>query len=121
MKKFIKKLYIQKKRYFFYKNVRSYNQLRLEISLSNKHTYIQLINDIAHHTIFSSSTLKKSLQKYFVSSSTQKAAKIIGLDLLKYLIEKNILNVLILKYKYHYIGRKKVIFDTLQAIQLFII
>jgi hypothetical protein len=100
MKKVIKKLYIQKKRYFFYKNIRSYNQLRLEVS---------------------SSTLKKSLQKYFLSSSTQKAAKIVGLDLLKYLIEKNIFNVLILKYKYHYIGRKKIIFDTLQAIKLFII
>jgi large subunit ribosomal protein L18 len=76
---------------------------RLSIFKSNKHVYLQLINDLDNLTIMSVSTKSTDLKKDLKDKSAVEAAQIIGKALAEAAKEKGIDQVVFDRsgYKYH--------------------
>lgn len=76
---------------------------RLSIFKSNKHTYLQLINDRENLTLMSASTKSADLQKDLDGKSGVEAAKIVGTALAKAATDQGIKKVVFDRsgYKYH--------------------
>jgi large subunit ribosomal protein L18 len=90
MKKKTKKLYLQNKKRSLKKIVGTDNKPRLAVFRSHNHIYAQLIDDTSGRTLTSSSTLSKELNGVFESTSNQAAAFIVGENLAKKALEKEI-------------------------------
>jgi large subunit ribosomal protein L18 len=76
---------------------------RLSIFKSNKHVYLQLINDLDNLTIMSVSTKSADLKKEIKDKAALEAAKIIGKTLAEAAKDKGIDQVVFDRsgYKYH--------------------
>jgi len=86
-------------------------QPRLSVFRSSLHIYVQAIDDIAGSTLASSSSLeiKKSLNKIFPGN--KEAAKAVGEDVAKKLLEKSISSVVFDRGGYIFHGRVKALAD----------
>ena len=85
-------------------------QPRLSIKISNKHFYVQLINDFKGHTIASSSTLTL----FFTKNNTKNYSFLVGEDLGKKAVFLSIKYIFIDSLYLSYRGKIK---DCLKAIQ----
>jgi large subunit ribosomal protein L18 len=107
MKKRIKKLYIQKKRRYIKKIYGIAAKPRLSIFRSHKHIYAQIIDDESAQTLVYSSTLNKNFANKIISTSTKKASQLVGNDIAKKALEKNIKEVIFDRSNKPYHGRIK--------------
>ena len=84
---------------------------RLAVFRSARHTYAQAIDDSAGSTLAASSTLtiQKSLQKTYTGN--KEAAKAVGADVAKKLIEKSISTVVFDRGGFIYHGRVQALAD----------
>ncbi|CAM9110136.1 unnamed protein product [Chrysoparadoxa australica] len=80
---------------------------RLVVFRSNKHIYAQIIDDSCSHTLVSCSTLESSVQKELSNTMNIEAARCVGENLAKKLIEKNITKVVFDRGNKPYHGRIK--------------
>ncbi len=78
---------------------------RLAVFRSAMHIYVQAVDDLAGRTIASSSTvlIKKSLKKHYTGNKD--AAKAVGADVAKKLLEKSISSVVFDRGGFVYHGR----------------
>lgn len=67
---------------------------RLSVVKTNKHILAQLIDDDAHHTIASSSTLSKDLRQTEFNRKSKAAARRVGEEIAKIAVSKNIKEVI---------------------------
>lgn len=76
---------------------------RLSIFKSNKHTYLQLINDLENATVMTVSTKSQDLQKELKGKAGVESAKQVGLALAKAASDQGIKKVVFDRsgYKYH--------------------
>ena len=107
MKKKTKKLYIQQKKRYLKKIVGSLEKPRLAVFRSHKHIYAQLIDDKHGRTLAFSSTLDKKVSEQLKSTSTQEAAFLVGEDLAKQAVEKQVTKIVFDRGNYPYHGRIK--------------
>ena len=84
---------------------------RLAVFRSALHIYVQAVDDIAGRTLVASSTLgiKKSLKKSYTGNKD--AAKAVGADVAKKLLEKSISSVVFDRGGYAYHGRVQALAD----------
>lgn len=104
MKKKLKKIYLQKKKRYQTNKFGTLLKPRLSIFKSNKHIYVQLIDDINANTIISSSTLDKEL---FLKKKSIKTSFLIGNNIALKSKLKNITNILFDRRHNKYIGSIK--------------
>ena len=90
MKKKINKLHLQKKRYVK-KILGTFQKPRLSVFRSHKHIYAQLIDDQNSQTLAFSSTLEKSIAEKITSTATKEASFLVGQEIAKKAVEKQIL------------------------------
>jgi large subunit ribosomal protein L18 len=90
MKKRAKKLYLQQKKRALKKIIGSFEQPRLAVFRSHQHIYGQLIDDKTGKTLVSCSTVDKQVSKTLSITSNQEAAFIVGKELAKRAIIKEI-------------------------------
>ena len=105
MTKKTKKLYIQQKKRYLKKIVGSLEKPRLSVFRSHKHIYAQLIDDQNGMTLVASSTVTKNVE--FKSTSNKEAAYLVGQDLAKKAIKKEITTVVFDRGNKPYLGRVK--------------
>jgi large subunit ribosomal protein L18 len=79
---------------------------RMAICVSNKHMYVQFIDDVAMHTIASSSTLKEG------KSCNMETAKLIGTNAASAALAKGISVVVVDRGGFAFHGRVKLIVDA---------
>ena len=107
MKKKSKKLYLQQEKRYLKKVVGSLERPRLSVFRSHNHIYAQLIDDTNGRTLTSSSTLIKELNESLESTSNQAAALLVGENLAKKALEKEISLVVFDRGNRPYHGRIK--------------
>lgn len=78
---------------------------RLNVFRSNTHIYAQIIDDVAGVTLASASSLQLKLE----NGSNVAAAKLVGLEIGKVAVAKNIKNVVFDRGGYLYHGRVKAV------------
>ena len=83
------------------------NKLRLSVFRSNKHIYCQIIDDLKHTTLCSSSTLDPSVRKDLKSISPIDAANRVGKDIADKAKKKGLEIVVFDRGGYLYHGRVK--------------
>jgi large subunit ribosomal protein L18 len=83
---------------------------RLNVFRSLKHTYAQLIDDEAGHTLAAASTLEKTLRAQEGLKKTEKAA-LVGKLIAQRALEKHIKRVVFDRAGYRYHGRVKAVAD----------
>jgi large subunit ribosomal protein L18 len=111
MKKKVKKIYLQQKKRYLNKIFGSIEKPRLSVFKSHQHIYAQLIDDNNGHTLAFSSTLDKKLINNLISTSTKEASFLVGENLGKKAIEKNITVVVFDRGNRTYHGRIKSLAD----------
>jgi large subunit ribosomal protein L18 len=97
---------------------------RLSVFKSNKHIYVQIVNDDTGNTLVSASTVERDIsQKLSSAESAEKpgysikskksvdTAKLIGSLLAKRCIDKNIRSIVFDRNGYRYTGRIKAVAD----------
>ena len=92
---------------------------RLAVYKSGKHIYAQLIDDINHVTLASSSSLDKELKAQIKNGASVEAAKLIGSDIAKKAKEKNIECVVFDRGGFLYHGRIAALADAAREAGLF--
>ena len=107
MKKKLKKVYLQQKKRYLKKIIGTIKKPRLSVFKSHKHIYAQLIDDKNGHTLAFSSTLDKNFSCQVESSATQAAALLVGANLAKKAVEKQISFVVFDRGNKPYHGRIK--------------
>ncbi len=100
---------MKKKKNFKFKN----KKIRLCIFKSNKHMYIQVINDKFGITLFSCSTINKYIINNFKNINKNKIGFFIGLQLYKYIFFNNIKFIFIDINKNKFSGKIKEIILTI--------
>ncbi|WJX24584.1 60S ribosomal protein L18 [Trifolium repens] len=87
---------------------------RLSIFRSNKHLFVQVIDDTKMHTLASASTMQKAIAEElnYTSSPTIEVAKRVGEIIAKSCLEKGITKVAFDRGGYPYHGRIKAIADA---------
>lgn len=90
MKKKTKKIFLQKKKRYLKKIVGTKEKPRFSVFRSHKHIYAQLIDDTNAKTLVFSSTLDKTIAGLVSSTATKEASNIVGENLAKKAIEKNL-------------------------------
>ena len=105
MKKKVKKLFLQAKKRSLKKIVGTIEKPRLSVFRSHKHIYAQLIDDKNGYTLAFSSTLDKELIKEIEIAATQKASFLVGQNIAKKAIKKNITTVIFDRGNRPYHGR----------------
>ena len=83
---------------------------RLSVFRSNKHIYVQLVDDVNGHTLVSASTLEESLKDKLGGSV--EGAKTLGSLVAKRALAKNIAQVVFDRGGYLYHGRIKALADA---------
>lgn len=107
MKKGLKKIYLQQKKRFLKKIVGSLDKPRLAVYRSHKHIYAQLIDDKNGHTLAFSSTLDKGLASQITVTANQEASLLVGQDLAKKALAKEITKIVFDRGNRPYHGRIK--------------
>jgi len=108
---------LRKKRIIKHKKIRkkifgTKERPRLCIFKSNKNLFVQIIDDVAGHTIVSASTLEKEIKSEIKNGGNVEAAKKIGEIIAKRAIEKGIKNICFDRAGYKYHGRIKAVADA---------
>ncbi|CAL5187032.1 unnamed protein product [Lathyrus oleraceus] len=87
---------------------------RLSVFRSNKHLFVQVIDDTKMHTLASASTMQKTIAEEFnyTSGPTIEVAKRVGEIIAKSCLEKGITKVAFDRGGYPYHGRVKAIADA---------
>ena len=107
MKKKEKKLYLQQKKRYLKKIVGTINQPRLAVFKSHKHIYAQLIDDTSRQTLAFSSTLEKNFSLTTKSLATKEASYLVGQNLAKKAMTKNLQKIVFDRGSKPYHGRIK--------------
>jgi len=107
IKKKIKKLYLQEKKRTLKKIIGIYNKPRLSVFRSHKHIYGQLIDDQFGKTLESCSTLDKKLSSNLENTANEQAAFMVGKELAKRAIAKQITVIVFDRGEKPYHGRIK--------------
>jgi large subunit ribosomal protein L18 len=107
MKKKIKKIYLQQKKRFLKKIVGNLEKPRLAVFRSHQHIYAQLIDDKHGHTLAFSSSREKNISETVSSTANQKTAFLVGENLAKKAIAKQISIVVFDRGNRPYHGRIK--------------
>ena len=96
---------LRKKRHFRVRSKVSGTEAkpRLNVFRSNKHIYAQIIDDARGHTLVSASTMDKNLN--IASTGNTEAARLVGAEIAKRALEKNITTVVFDRAGYLYHGR----------------
>lgn len=86
---------------------------RLTVSKSSKHIYAQIINDVENNTIVSASTLDKEIKELIKPDMSKvDKAKVIGAELAKRAVAKDIKIIKFDRNGYIYHGRVKALGDA---------
>lgn len=103
---------VRKKKHYRVRNKISGTAMRprLNVFRSNSHIYAQVIDDVNGVTIASASTLDKSLN--IKNGGNIEAAKIVGAEVAKKAVGKDIKNVVFDRGGYIYHGRVKALADA---------
>ena len=107
MKKKVKKLYLQQKKRSLKKIVGSSEKPRLAVFRSHNHIYGQLVDDKTGKTLVSCSTVDKVISKTLEITSNQEAALVVGIELAKRAISKEINTIVFDRGTRPYHGRIK--------------
>lgn len=107
MKKRIKKLYLQQKKRNLKKILGTPEKPRLSVFRSHNHIYAQVIDDKYGKTLVSCSTTDKELRTTFNNTATTEAAFIIGNELAKRALKKEITSIVFDRGSKPYQGRVK--------------
>jgi large subunit ribosomal protein L18 len=86
---------------------------RMVVSRSNKHISVQIIDDTAHRTLVSASTMEKSLN--IEKTWNKEAAKVIGDIVAKRALEKGISEVTFDRAGFKFHGKVKELADAARA------
>jgi large subunit ribosomal protein L18 len=86
-------------------------RIRLNVFRSAKHIYAQIIDDRAHETLASASTLDASVKGSVKNTSNKEAAIEVGKLIAKRAAEKNITNIVFDRGGYPYHGRVAALAD----------
>ena len=95
--------------------IRSKYKPRLFVFRSNKHIYAQVIDDVQHKTITTSSSLCPKLKNKILSSATCETAKIVGQDIAFKLKNKGIKQIKFDRGKNIYHGRVKALAEATRS------
>ena len=107
MKKRIKKLYLQQKKRNLKKIFGTPEKPRLCVFRSHNHIYAQVIDDKHGKTLVSCSTTDKDLRKNFSNTATIDAAFLVGNELAKRDLKKEISSIVFDRGSKPYQGRIK--------------
>lgn len=107
MKKRIKKLYLQQKKRALKKIIGTLEKPRLSVFRSHNHIYAQLIDDKHGKTLIACSTVDKELRSSFTHTGTTEAAFIVGNELAKRAVKKEIHSIVFDRGDKPYHGRIK--------------
>lgn len=105
MKKRVKKLFLQAKKRSLKKIIGTVEKPRLSVFRSHKHIYAQLIDDKNGHTLAFSSTLDKEIAPTLTVTATKEAAFLVGQQLAKKALIKQINTVVFDRGNRPYHGR----------------
>jgi large subunit ribosomal protein L18 len=105
MKKKGKKLYLQQKKRILKKIVGISTKPRLSVFRSHKHIYAQLIDDQSGKTLTSCSTMDKNMRENLETTATQAAAFLVGSELGKRALQKEITHIVFDRNERPYHGR----------------
>lgn len=84
---------------------------RLCVYRSNNHIYVQVIDDLAGSTLVAASSLSKSFTEQIKGKKPIEVSKLIGAEIARLAIGKNIKNVVFDRNGYLYHGRVKAVAD----------
>jgi large subunit ribosomal protein L18 len=84
---------------------------RLSVYRSNKHIFVQLIDDVNHRTLFASSTIELKIAK----GNDISAAEKVGKDIAEKALKADIKNVVFDRSGYLYHGRIKALAEASRA------
>jgi large subunit ribosomal protein L18 len=107
MKKRVKKLYLQEKKRSLKKIFGTQEKPRLSVFRSHQHIYGQLIDDRNGKTISACSTVEKEICSKIEKTSNQEAAFLVGKELAKRALGKEITSVVFDRGRRPYHGRIK--------------
>ena len=85
---------------------------RLAVFRSNNHMYAQIIDDTAHHTLVSASTLQKDVKANLEKTNNVEAAAYLGKVIAERAIEKGIKDVVFDRGGFIYHGKIKALADA---------
>ena len=85
---------------------------RLSVFRSNKHMYVQIIDDTIGHTLVSASTLEKDVQSELKYTDNVEAAKYLGSVIGKRAVEKGIKEVVFDRGGFIYHGKIEALADA---------
>ena len=88
---------------------------RLSVYRSNEHIYAQIIDDNHSKTLLACSTLDRSIKLSLSTGRTCEASRLIGEQLAKLSLEKNITKIVFDRGPYLYHGRIKALADGARA------
>lgn len=107
MKKKVKKLYLQEKKRALKKIVGVFSKPRLSVFRSHKHIYAQLIDDQYGNTLEACSTVDKRISSDLENTANQQAAFVVGTELAKRALAKEITSIIFDRGERPYHGRIK--------------
>ena len=105
MKKHTKKIYLQQKKRSLKKIQGTTEKPRLAVFRSHHHIYAQLIDDTHSCTLAFSSTLNKEISEKVTSTATKEASMLVGEDLAKKAVQKEVTTVVFDRGNRPYHGR----------------
>lgn len=108
------KFYLQKKLYRFKRIIGTSTRPRLSIFRSHKHIYTQLVNDLTHNTIVSSSSLETNIKDYTKNSKNFNLSFYVGESLAKKSLIQNINKIIFDKKNFRYHGRIKFLVEGIK-------
>lgn len=85
---------------------------RLSVFRSNKHMYVQIIDDNAGNTLVAASTLEKEVAKELKNTDDTEAAKTLGEIVAKRALDKGIKTVVFDRGGFIYAGKIKALADS---------
>ncbi len=85
---------------------------RLSVFRSNKHIYVQIIDDVAGLTLASASTKSKAIREHLSKTGNKKAAEAVGEAIAKQAIGVGIKCVSFDRNRYRFHGRVKALADA---------
>ncbi len=114
----LKKTAIRRKYHVRKKVFGSRDRPRLTVFRSNRHIYVQVIDDTEGATLVSACTRSKALRSQLSTTRNKKAAEIIGEAIAKQALAVGIKCVCFDRNRYKYHGRVKVLADAARKVGL---
>jgi len=87
---------------------------RLSVARSNEHLHVQIIDDISSNTLVADSTVNRFIKLKAKNGRTCIASKLLGEQIAKICIEKEITSVIFDRSSYLYHGRIKALADSIR-------